>query len=112
MAQQQQEASGRARPKKKFREIEPLRNKNNESLGTFVSAETVSPPRVKRESMFDTPVDGASYGNEQSGTSTTVRPMSEHTNPIADGIMAMMTTPQSMQQVVILSEIFNRPKYD
>jgi hypothetical protein len=33
-------------------------------------------------------------------------------HPIAQEIMALMATPQSMQQVVILSEIFHRPKFE
>ena len=114
-AARQQNAEGRATPKKKFREIEQIRGRNNDLLDTFVTAETISPSRPKRESIFDAPIDNAAVsniGSEPSGISSAAKPVSEHTNPIAQGIMAMMSTPQSMQQVVILSEIFNRPKYE
>jgi len=112
-AAQQQGAAGRVEPKKKYRQIEELRNKAGDA---FVPATTVSPPQLKRESVFDEQIDGApdSYTNNTPGfatdTAPTAQQFSEHANPIAREIMAMMTTPQSMQQVVILSEIFNRPK--
>ena len=57
-------------------------------------------------------VDGAEPSDLSTDTSSTVKPFSDHTNPIAQGIMAMIITLQSMQQAVILSEIFNRPKYE
>jgi len=113
VASQQQGAAGRTEPKKKFRQIEELRNKTGDA---FVPAAAVSPPPLKRESVFDAQIDGASdhFANNAPGLATdtapTSRQISEHANPIAQEIMAMMTTPQSMQQVVILSEIFNRPK--
>ena len=103
--QQQQADAGRAAPKKNYREIEQMRDKNDEIIGAFVTAETVSHSRRKRETAFDAPV------GKPAATFTTLKPMSED-NPVAQGIFAMMTTPQTMQQAVILSEIYNRPKYD
>ncbi len=115
-AKQQGGADGRAEPKKKYRQIEQLRGETREA---FVAAEPVSPPLLKRESVFDEPIDGALHDESPDGTpglvtdtAPTARQISEHDNPIAQEIMALMTTPQSMQQVVILSEIFNRPKYE
>jgi hypothetical protein len=111
LAAQQQGAAGRAEPKKKYRQIEELRGRTGEA---FVPA--VSPPPMKRESVFDEQIDGASdvYADNAPGLVTDTAPIaqqiSENANPIAQEIMAMMTTPQSMQQVVILNEIFNRPK--
>ena len=109
--QHRQDSANRAVPNKKYREIEQLRNKNDELLATLVTAETVSPPQLKRESIFDAPID--SVPSELAGdTFSMVKPSSEHSNPIAQGILTMMTTPQTMQQAVILSEIFNRPKFE
>ena len=109
-ARQQQDTAGRAASKKKFREIEQLRNTNDELSGTLATTETVSLPRLRHESMFD------AAGNEPLGVTTdisaTMKPVSEPPNPIAQGIMAMLATPQSLQQAIILSEIFNRPKYE
>jgi len=113
LAAKQQGAPGRAEPKKKYRQLEELRNKAGD---VFVSATMASPPRLKRESVFDDPIDGApdNYVDNASGLATDAAPMaqqlSEHANPIAQEIMTMLGTPQSMQQVVILSEIFSRPK--
>jgi hypothetical protein len=112
MAAKQQEAAGRAEPRKKYRQLEELRHKTGEA---FVPASTVSPPPLKRESVFDALSDGVpdiSVGTvpSQTGIAPQALQPSEYVNPIAQEIMAMMTTPQSMQQVVILSEIFNRPK--
>ena len=105
-AKQQGEAT-RAEPKKKYRQIEQLHNRNADVSDPFVTAKTVSPPPLKRDSVFDEPIDGTSG---QTASIPSAQQMSEHANPIAQEIMALMTTPQSMQQVVILSEIFNRPK--
>jgi len=111
LAAQQQGAANRAGPKKKYRQLEEFSNKAGDA---FVPA--VLPPPLKRESVFDEQIDGASdnFADNAPGLATDTAPIaqqiSEHANPIAQNIMAMMTTPQSMQQVVILSEIFNRPK--
>ena len=110
-AAQQQGAAGRAEPKKKYRQIEEFSNNVGDA---FVPAMTVL--SLKRESVFGEQIDGASdnFANNTPGLATDTAPTAqqilEHANPIAQEIMAMMTTPQSMQQVVILSEIFNRPK--
>jgi len=111
LAAKQQGATGRAEPKKKYRQLEELRYKAGE---TFVPA--ALPPPLRRESVFDDPVDGApgGFADNAPGLATDTAPMaqqlSEHANPIAQEIMGMLATPQSMQQVVILSEILNRPK--
>ena len=111
--QQQQGTAGRAEPKKKYRQIEEFSNKAGEA---FVPAVTIAPPPLKRESVFDEQIDGVAdtYSDNAPGLATDTAPtaqqISEHANPIAQEIMGMMATPQSMQQVVILSEIFNRPK--
>jgi hypothetical protein len=113
--QQQQDATTRDAPKKKFKQIEQLHGRNDEA---FVAAKSVSPPPLRRESVFDEPIDGVAYNTEAepSGLATDTAPMarqlSETANPIAQEIMALMATPQSMQQVVILSEIFSRPKFE
>jgi len=113
LAAKQQGAAGAAEPRKKYRQIEELRNKTGDA---FVPAVTVSPPSLARESMFGEQGDRASvvYAESTPGsaidTASTAQQMSESANPIAREIMAMMTTPQSMQKVVILNEIFNRPK--
>lgn len=116
---QQQEEGGRttvvAEPRKKYRQIEQFRNQAGTSRETFVAAEAVSPPPLKRESVFDEAYDGTPHDdstNRVTDIAPTAESISHHENPIADNIMAMMSNPQSMQQVVILSEIFNRPKYD
>ncbi|MCL2118899.1 MAG: hypothetical protein FWH27_10785 [Planctomycetaceae bacterium] len=115
--QQQQDTAGHVAPKMKSRQTGQQRGGNGETPDPLVTAESVSRPPLKRESMFDTPVDGARdhFGNESPGLAgdlhSTVKSLSEQPNPVALGIMAMMTTPQSMQQAVLLSEIFNRPKY-
>ena len=96
--------------KKKYRQIEQLRGQAE----TLVLAETVSPPPLRRESVFGESYDGTPFDdstNRATDVAPTARQLSHHENPIADHIMAMMANPQSMQQVVILSEIFNRPKY-
>ena len=122
--QQQQDAAGRDTPKKKFKQIEQPASRQKRCLAgvpaddLFVVAESVSSQPQKRESVFDEAVDGAAYNTEAepsglaTDTAPTARQLSEHANPIAQEIMALMTTPQSMQQVVILSEIFHRPKYE
>jgi len=114
--QQQQGAAGRPAQKKKFREIEQLRNMPDALAVALVAAESVSPSLQKRESAFDAPIDSAGSGHEPSGmaigTSSMGQGLSDHPNPIAQGIMAMMATPQSLQQAVVLSEIFHRPKFE
>ena len=113
LATKQQGTAGRAEPKKKYRQLEELRHQTAETL---VPAATVSPPPQKRESMFGGHGDGApgifvdNLPGLATATTSTEQPMLDHANPIAQEVMAMMTSPQSMQQVVILSEIFNRPK--
>ena len=105
-ARQQEDATGRAAPKKKFRQIEQIRGVTDD---LFVAAESILPPPLRRESMFDAPIDAA---GQPLVTAPMAQSSSDYPNPIAQGIMAMMTTPQSMQQAVILSEIFNRPKFE
>ena len=110
---QQQEGDGRtvvvAEPRKKYRQIEQLRNQADQQ------ADANSPPPLKRESVFDANYDGTpddDSTNRVTDIAPEAKSLSHHDNPIAENIMAMMSSPQSMQQVVILSEIFNRPKYD
>lgn len=101
--------------KKKYREVERFRNQAGESREALVAVEAVSPPPLKRESVFDEAYDGTPFDdstNRATDVAPTARKISHHENPIAENIMAMMSHPQSMQQAIILSEIFNRPKYD
>ena len=109
-ARQQQDAAGRTGAKKKFRQLEQLLSKNDEALDSFVTAESVPTP-LRRESAFAEPVGGMPP-SQAADRSASLKPFSDYPNPVAQGIMAMMTTPQTMQQAVILSEIFNRPKYE
>ena len=104
-AAQQQGTAGRAGPKKKYRQIEEFSNKAGDA---FVPATAIPSPLRTRESVFDEQIDGVS--DHFANNAPAAQQISEHANPIAREIMAMMTTPQSMQQVVILNEIFNRPK--
>ena len=115
---QQQEGNGHtvvvAEPRKKYRQLEQLRNQTDPSLQVILAG-AGSPPPLKRESVFDANYDGTpddDSTNRVTDIAPEAKSLSHHDNPIAENIMAMMSNPQSMQQVVILSEIFNRPKYD
>ena len=116
---QQQGDNGRtvvvAEPRKKYRQIEQFRQQNAGASESFITAETVAAESSKRNSVFDEAYDGTP-GDDSTSRATDIAPMveslSHQDNPIAANIMAMMSKPESMQQVVILSEIFNRPKYD
>ena len=105
-----------AEPRKKYRQLEQLRNQTDPTQEFLVAASMANgPPPLKRESVFDTNYDGTpddDSTNRVTDIAPEAKSLSHHDNPIAENIMAMMSNPQSMQQVVILSEIFNRPKYD
>jgi len=109
LAAQQQNDANRAVTRKAYRQVE--------AFNAMVSAPTESePPPLKRPSVFDETTGGewqVPAAPEWTADSPPItQHASEQTNPIAQEILARMTTPQSLQHVVVLSDILNRPKFE